>query len=117
MAKVIALKKVERFPQQENGSTKERLLQVATQLFAQKGFHGTSTREITRQARTNLSSLYFHWQSKENLYIAVYRHMFELLTEMAQEIVELLEDGLHSQKPLEDVLDPITDRIFRILRR
>lgn len=112
MAKVIALKKAERFPQQESGATKERLLQVATQLFAQKGFHGTSTREITKQAKTNLSSLYFHWQSKENLYIAVYRHMFTLLAEMAQEIVDLLEDGLRSQKPIEEVLDPITDRIF-----
>lgn len=112
MATVTALKKVEPFPQQENGLTKDRLLQVATRLFARKGFHGTSTREITRQASTNLSSLYFHWQSKENLYVAVYRHMFELLTEKGQEIVDLLEAGLRSQKPLEEVLDPITERIF-----
>lgn len=112
MATVTALKKGEPVPPQENGSTKARLLQVAIQLFAQKGFHGTSTREITKQAGTNLSSLYFHWQSKENLYLAVYRHMFELLTQKAEEIVDLLEDGLGSHKPLEEVLDPITERIF-----
>jgi AcrR family transcriptional regulator len=57
-------------PVRDNHTTKERLLQVATALFAQKGFHGVSTREITRQARANLSSLYFHWRSKENLYLA-----------------------------------------------
>jgi AcrR family transcriptional regulator len=70
MAKVIPLKKEEdQSVEQESSSTKERLLQVAKELFVQKGFHGTSTREITQRARTNLSSLYFHWQSKENLYL------------------------------------------------
>jgi len=105
-----SLKKAENFTEQENGSTKERLLQVAKDLFAQKGFHGTSTREITRQAGTNLSSLYFHWQSKENLYIAVYRHLFQLLAGLAQEVVDLLEEGLRSHKPLEEVIDPVVDR-------
>jgi AcrR family transcriptional regulator len=110
VAGLTSLKKAEHFTEQENGSTKERLLQVAQELFAQKGFHGTSTREITRRARTNLSSLYFHWQSKENLYIAVYRYLFELLTNLAQEVVDLLEEGLRSRKPVEKVIDPVVDR-------
>jgi AcrR family transcriptional regulator len=113
MAKVISLKKEEsRGVEQESSSTKERLLQVAKELFAQKGFHGTSTREITQRARTNLSSLYFHWQSKENLYLAVYRQLFQELAALAQEVTDLLEDGLRSRKRLEEVLDPVTDRIF-----
>ena len=110
MAGSTSLKKVEHFPEQENGSTKERLLQVAKELFAQKGFHGTTTREITRRAGTNLSSLYFHWQSKENLYISVYRHLFQLVAGLAQEVVDLLEGGLRSHKPLEEVIDPVVDR-------
>jgi AcrR family transcriptional regulator len=109
---MISLKKQEPVSEPESGSTKERLLQVAKELFAQKGFHGTSTREITQRAGTNLSSLYFHWQSKENLYIAVYRQLFQLLAELAQEVVDLLEDGLHSHKPLEEVIEPVTDRVF-----
>ena len=96
----------------QNGSTKERLLQVAKELFAQKGFHGASTREITQRAGTNLSSLYFHWQSKENLYLAVYRQLFQELTALAQEVTDLLEDGLHARRRLEEVIDPVTDRIF-----
>jgi AcrR family transcriptional regulator len=112
MARVISLKKKESLLEQEGSSTKERLLQVAKELFAQKGFHGTSTREITRQAGTNLSSLYFHWQSKENLYLAVYRQLFQELATLAQEVVDLIEDGLRSHKPLEEVIEPVTDRIF-----
>lgn len=113
MAKVIPLKKEEdHVADQESPSTKERLLQVAKELFAQKGFHGASTREITQQARTNLSSLYFHWHSKENLYLAVHRQLFQLLTELAREVADLLEDGLRARKPLEEVVDTVTDRIF-----
>ena len=112
MARVISLKKTEPVVEPESGSTKERLLQVAKELFARKGFHGTSTRELTQRAGTNLSSLYFHWQSKENLYLAVYRQLFQELAALAQEVVDLLEDGLRSRKPLEEVIEPVTDRIF-----
>jgi len=113
MAKVISLKNEDDWSvERESGSTKERLLQVAKELFAQKGFHGASTREITQRAGTNLSSLYFHWQSKENLYLAVYRQLFQELTTLAQEVTDLLEDGLHARKRLEEVIDPVTDRIF-----
>lgn len=113
MAKVVSLKNEDTWRvARENGSTKERLLQVAKDLFAQKGFHGASTREITQRASTNLSSLYFHWQSKENLYLAVYRQLFQELTALAQEVTDLMEDGLHARKRLEEVIDPVTDRIF-----
>src|SRR5712691_1451997 len=92
MARVVSLKKTEPVVEPESSSTKERLLQVAKELFARKGFHGTSTREITRRAGASLSSLHFHWQSKENLYLAVYRQLFELLTTLGQELIVLLEE-------------------------
>lgn len=110
MARVSSLKQERPGPDQD--STKERLLQAATELFAQKGFHGTSTREITQRAGTNLSSLYFHWHSKENLYLAVHRHLFQLLAELAREVVNLLEEGLLAHKPLPKVVEPLADRVF-----
>src|SRR5712692_921141 len=112
MARVVSLKKTEPVLEPESSSTRERLLHAAKELFAQKGFHGTSTREITQRAGTNLSSLYFHWQSKENLYLAVYRQLFQELAALAQQVIDLLEEGLRSRKPLEDVIEPVTDRIF-----
>lgn len=112
MTRVTSLKMPRQGREAENSSTKERLLQAARELFAQKGFHGTSTREITQRAGTNLSSLYFHWQSKENLYIAVYRQLFQSLSALAQEVVDLLEEGLRAHRPLEEVIEPVTDRVF-----
>src|SRR5882672_1466605 len=112
MARPTSLKSTENLSEQDPSSTKERLLQVAQALFAQKGFHATSTREITRQAKTNVASLYFHWRSKENLYLAVYRRFFQQLTQMRQGMLELLEEGLRTHKSLAEVLYPIADRAF-----
>lgn len=96
----------------QNGSTKDRLLRAGMEVFAKKGFHGASTREITQLARTNLSGLHFHWRSKRELYIAVHRVLFQLWTEVALEVVNLLEQGLRSSMSLEEVMGPVTDRVF-----
>jgi AcrR family transcriptional regulator len=112
MARVMPLKKGAQDLQQAISSTKERLLQVAQDLFAQKGFHAASTREITQRANTNVASLYFHWRSKENLYLAVYRRLFQQLTQVRQGMIDLLEEGLRAHKSLEAVLYPIADWAF-----
>lgn len=112
MGRSTSLKKTEPPVEPESSSTKERLLQAAQKLFAQKGFHATSTREITRQAKTNVASLYFHWYTKEQLYLAVYRRLFHQLTRMRQGMLELLEEGLQAHKSLEALLYPIADRAF-----
>ena len=57
----------------ENGETKERLLDEAEALFAQKGFDGVSVREITTAAKCNLAAVNYHFGNKKNLYIEVFR--------------------------------------------
>ena len=51
--------------------TKERILQAAAEVFAERGFEGASTREIAAKAQVNISSLHYHWASKDALYIAI----------------------------------------------
>lgn len=112
MAGSNSLKKTKVLADPKSSPTKERLLQVAQELFAEKGFHATTTREITRRANTNVASLYFHWRSKENLYLAVYGRLFQRLTQMAQGFVDLLEEGLRAHTSLEAVIYPVADRFF-----
>ncbi|MEQ1489954.1 MAG: TetR/AcrR family transcriptional regulator [Terricaulis sp.] len=50
------------------GSTRERLLDVALNLFAQNGFAGTSMRMIARGAELRESSIYNHFTGKDELY-------------------------------------------------
>jgi len=51
--------------------TRERLLDVAEELFASQGISGTSLRALTRAARVNLAAVHYHFGSKEGLLDAV----------------------------------------------
>jgi TetR/AcrR family transcriptional regulator len=68
------------------GDTKELILTVAEELFAQKGFAGVRTHEIAERAGVNKAMIYYWFQSKEQLLRAVLqRVLFDLIT-LSQEI-------------------------------
>ena len=71
-------------------STKARILRAAEQVFAERGFDGSSTREIAAHAGVNISSLHYHWASKETLYLAVFRDVFERLVAHLQTSITTL---------------------------
>lgn len=50
---------------------RQQILDVASALFARKGFQGTTTREIAARARVNEAILFRHFPTKESLYWAV----------------------------------------------
>jgi TetR/AcrR family transcriptional regulator len=51
--------------------TRERLLETASHLFAEKGYASTSVREIVARAGVSKPVLYYYFQSKEGLYYAI----------------------------------------------
>jgi AcrR family transcriptional regulator len=52
-------------------STRTRLLEAATEVFAREGVAGATTREIARVAGVNEVTLFRHFQNKEQLLAAV----------------------------------------------
>lgn len=86
-----ALDKVREAP----GSTKARILDAAQEVFAAKGFEGASTREIAARAEVNISSLHYHWESKETLYLAIFERIF-------QQLVDLLKGEVATPKSEDD---------------
>jgi AcrR family transcriptional regulator len=53
--------------------TRERILAEAETLFAEKGFEAVSIREITGAAECNLAAVNYHFGTKQNLYLEVFR--------------------------------------------
>lgn len=54
-------------------ATRARLLEAATAAFAEKGFNGTTTRDIATAAKMSPAALYVHHKSKEELLYLISR--------------------------------------------
>lgn len=54
-------------PMKQGKSTRERILDTAERLFAERGFDGTSLRAITAAAEVNLAAVNYHFRSKNDL--------------------------------------------------
>ena len=51
--------------------TRDRLVAAASALFAERGFHGTTVRDIARRAGVNVAAGNYHYGSKKALYLEV----------------------------------------------
>jgi AcrR family transcriptional regulator len=56
--------------------TRARLVAAASRLFAERGFHGTTVREIAERAGVNVAAGHYHYGSKKALYLEVFRAQF-----------------------------------------
>ena len=56
----------------KSGDTRERILDVAEELFGDQGLDRVSIRDITRKARVNLAAINYHFGRKEDLIAAVF---------------------------------------------
>jgi AcrR family transcriptional regulator len=57
--------------------TRERILEVAAELFREKGYDGTSLREIADRMGFSKAALYYHFRSKEEILLAILTPLFE----------------------------------------
>lgn len=70
-------------------NSKARILDAATALFAQKGFDGTSIREICKNAGVNLCMISYYWGGKKELYQGIIENLLEKQLEYSKEFLDL----------------------------
>ncbi len=94
-------------------TTKNRILDAAEKLFADKGFNGTSLREITSQAEVNLAAVNYHFGSKKELIKAVMsRYMNELSPRLESALIAICK---HDKQPtLIDVFSAFVDPLLAL---
>ena len=70
--------------------TKTRILDTAERLFAGKGFHSTSLRDITKDAGVNLAAVNYHFGSKDALFEEVFKRRFLPINRIRQDQLETI---------------------------
>lgn len=60
-------------PGEQGAATRTRLIEVAGEEFARRGFQDATVREICKRAGTNIASINYHFGDKAGLYREVFR--------------------------------------------
>jgi AcrR family transcriptional regulator len=62
-----------------SGDTRQRILDVALDLFVEQGYEKTSLREIAERVGVTKAALYYHFQSKEDIVTTLHMPVHDLL--------------------------------------
>ena len=93
---------------QAGPSTRDRILDVALDLFTDQGFDGTSMREIAERLGISKPAIYYHFASKEEILMALHMRLHEFgkaaVTRLTGQTVTLQAWGALLDELLDQVL-------------
>jgi AcrR family transcriptional regulator len=72
---------------------RQQIVSVATQLFAERGYEATTTAAIAEAAGVTEPILYRHFESKQELFVAIVREMSELTLRHWNELIAGTDDA------------------------
>ena len=96
------------------GRTRERLLDAAERLFAERGFEATSMRDVTSKAKANLAAANYHFGSKEALIRAAFDRR---IGELNRERVALLDQAERGRPSPEAILRAFVAPTVALMKR
>jgi AcrR family transcriptional regulator len=64
-------------PRIHSQDSRDEILKAAMQLFSNRGFHETSMSEVAREARVSKALIFWHFKTKEELFVAVLNRLLE----------------------------------------
>jgi len=80
--------------QRRRGDTRQRIQDVALELFAEQGYEKTSLREIAERLEVTKAALYYHFKTKEEILVSIF-------DDLTQPILDLIEWGKQQPHTLE----------------
>ncbi|WP_406095652.1 TetR/AcrR family transcriptional regulator [Streptomyces sp. NBC_01013] len=81
-------------PQPRRGNTRQRIQDVALELFAEQGYEKTSLREIAEQLDVTKAALYYHFKTKEDILVGIFE-------DLNRPVEELIAWGVTQPRTLE----------------
>ena len=93
-------------PTKRRPKTTAALLDAAYEVFAERGFHGSSIGEICERAGLTTGAFYSNYASKDALFLALFdRHSQRLV----QRFSEFISDALDAEDPLSALLGVLAE--------
>jgi AcrR family transcriptional regulator len=92
----------------EAASTRERILNVALELFTEKGYDGTSLREIAETLGVTKAAIYYHFASKEDILMALHLRLHEF----GKEALSRMTDEPITLEVWSQLLDQVTGQML-----
>jgi AcrR family transcriptional regulator len=94
---------------QPRGVTRERILDVALELFTEQGYDKTSLREIAERLGVTKAALYYHFERKEDLLLELHLRLHAVGRELLDSLDELDDQEVFAAWP--EVLDRLIDQM------
>ncbi|MGW3150536.1 TetR/AcrR family transcriptional regulator [Streptomyces sp. NPDC001177] len=86
--------------QQRRGNTRQRIQDVALELFAEQGYEKTSLREIAERLDVTKAALYYHFKTKEEIIVS----LFQDLTKPMEDLIEWGRQQPHALETKQEIV-------------
>jgi len=101
-----------RSPSAHGDTTRQHILEVAGQLFAEHGYDATTSKQVCTEAQVNLAGVNYHFGSREGLYTAVLVEAHRRL--LSREALTAIADGANdARSKLGQVIDGLVGGMGR----
>jgi AcrR family transcriptional regulator len=87
-------------PQSKYDQKLVHVLKTSAAIFAEKGYHSTSIRDIARATKMSLSGLYYYFKSKDELLFLIQDYCFSTVIEDCHKLLDGVDDPVHRLKLL-----------------
>ncbi|WP_329275418.1 TetR/AcrR family transcriptional regulator [Streptomyces sp. NBC_01451] len=91
---------MDRTKQRRRGDTRQRIQDVALELFAEQGYEKTSLREIAERLDVTKAALYYHFKTKEEIVVS----LFEDLTKPIEDLIEWGRQQPHTLEMKQEIV-------------
>lgn len=76
--------------------TREKILDVSLELFSQRGYSAVSIRDICKRVGIKESSVYYHFENKQNIFDVLLDRFYEIAKGMMAQLENGLTEGYNS---------------------
>ena len=84
-----------------------QLLGIACRLFSERGFNGTSLRDIAEEAKVTKAALYYHFPNKESLFAKIVLESLEALVNQVKDACAGVDTPESQESMVANHLDPM----------